>query len=51
MGFHKNDIIEVDSLGLSGGPLLVKDISSDISVALGRDIACNIMVEIVGKET
>ncbi len=50
LGFHKNDIIELDSRSILRGPLLVKDLTSDTSVALGRGIAQKIMVEIVDQE-
>jgi Fe2+ transport system protein FeoA len=50
LGFHKNDIIELDSRSIFGGPLLVRDLSSDTSVALGRGIAQKIMVEILDEE-
>ncbi len=49
LGFHKNHLIELDSRSIFGGPLLVRDLTSDTSVALGRGIARNIMVEIVDK--
>lgn len=49
LGFHKNDIIELDSRSIFGGPVLVRDLTSDTSVALGRGIAQKIMVEIVGE--
>ena len=50
LGFHKNHIIELDSRSILKGPLLVKDLSSDTSVALGRGIAQKIMVEIVDEK-
>jgi len=50
LGFHKNDIIELDSKTIFKGPVLVKDVSSGTSVALGRGIAQKIMVEIVGEK-
>ena len=50
LGFHKDDIIELDSKSIFKGPILVKDLSSDTSVALGRGIAQKIMVEIVGDK-
>ena len=50
LGFHKNDIIELDSKSILGGPILVRDLTSDTSVALGRGIAKKIMVEIVEQE-
>lgn len=49
LGFHKNDIIELDSRSILGGPLLIKDLTSDTSVALGRGIARKIMVEIIDE--
>ncbi len=50
LGFHKGDIIELDSRSILRGPILVRGLTSDTSVALGRGIAQNIMVEIVGDE-
>lgn len=49
LGFHRNDIIELDSRSIFRGPILVRDLTSDISIALGRGIARKIMVEIVGE--
>lgn len=46
LGFHKEDIIELDSQGIWRGPLLIRNISSDTSVALGMGIAQKIWVEI-----
>lgn len=50
LGFHKDDIIELDSRSIFRGPILVRGLTSDTSVALGRGIARNIMVEIVGDK-
>jgi len=50
LGFHKNDIIEIDSRSILRGPVLVRDLTSDTSVALGRGIAQKIMVEIIDKD-
>jgi Fe2+ transport system protein FeoA len=50
LGFHRNDIIELDSRTFFRGPILVRDLTSDTSVALGRGIAQNIMVEVVGEK-
>jgi Fe2+ transport system protein FeoA len=49
LGFHKDDIIELDSKSILGGPVLVRNLSSETSVALGRGIAQKIMVEVVDK--
>jgi len=49
LGFHKNDIIELDSRSIFRGPVLVRDLTSDTSVALGRGIAQKIMVEIIDE--
>jgi Fe2+ transport system protein FeoA len=48
LGFHKNDIIELDSKSILKGPVLIRDVSSGTAVALGRGIAQKIMVEIIG---
>jgi len=50
LGFHKNDIIELDSKSIFGGPLLIKDLTTDVSAALGRGIAKKIMVEIIDEK-
>ncbi len=49
LGFHKNDIIELDSKSIFGGPLLIKDLNTEVSAALGRGIARKIMVEIIDE--
>jgi Fe2+ transport system protein FeoA len=49
LGFHKNHMIELDSRSILRGPVLVKNLTSDTSVALGRGIAQKIMVEVVGE--
>ncbi len=49
LGFHKDDIIELDSKSILGGPVLVRNLTSETSVALGRGIAQKIMVEVVDK--
>lgn len=50
LGFHKDDLLEVNSQALFRGPLLVKNLTSDASVALGRGVAQKIMVEIFSDE-
>lgn len=50
LGFHKDDIIELDSRSIFRGPILIRGLTSDTAVALGRGIAHNIMVEIVGDK-
>jgi Fe2+ transport system protein FeoA len=47
LGFHKDDLIEVDSQGILRGPLLVKNLTADTSVALGRGIAQKILVHAI----
>ena len=49
LGLHRNHIIELDSRSIFRGPVLIKDVTSDTSIALGRGIAQKIMVEIVGE--
>ena len=50
LGFHKNDLVEVNSQGILRGPLLVRNLSTDTSVALGRGIVSRIMVDVVPDE-
>jgi len=50
LGFHKDDIIVLDSRSILRGPVLIRGLTSDTSVALGRGIARNILVEIVGDK-
>jgi len=47
LGIHKDNIIELDSFSLFRGPVLIKNITSGTSVAIGRGIASKIMVDIV----
>lgn len=48
LGFHINDVIELDSKSIFRGPVLIRNINSDSAVAVGRGIAQKIMVEIIG---
>jgi Fe2+ transport system protein FeoA len=50
LGFHKNDLIELDSQSLFRGPILVRNLTLDTSVALGRGVAQKIVVEIVDEK-
>lgn len=50
LGFHKDDLIEVNSQGILRGPLLIHNLTADTSVALGHGIAYKIMVDIIPDE-
>ncbi|MEW5900521.1 MAG: FeoA family protein [Acidobacteriota bacterium] len=50
LGFHKEDLVEVNSQGILRGPLLVRNLTCDTSVALGRGVAQKILVETVSYE-
>jgi len=50
LGFHKNDLIELDSQTIFRGPILVRNLTLDTSVALGRGVARKIIVEIVDEK-
>lgn len=50
LGFHAGDLIEVNSQGIFHGPLLINNLTSDTSVALGRGIAQKILVEVLPNE-
>jgi len=49
LGFHKGDLIELDSQSIFRGPVLVRNLTTDTSVALGRGVALKIMVEVVDE--
>jgi ferrous iron transport protein A len=50
LGFHTGDIVEVNAHGILRGPLLVNNVTTDTSVALGRGIAQKILVEMLPDE-
>lgn len=50
LGFHKNDLIELESKSIMRGPVLVRNRSNGTSLAIGRGIAQKIWVEIVGQK-
>jgi Fe2+ transport system protein FeoA len=50
LGLHKNDLVELDSKSILGGPIVIRNLTTDASVAVGRGIARSIMVEIVDQE-
>ena len=45
MGFHKDDIVQLDGQAILRGPVLVRNCSSDTTVALGRGVAHKVLVE------
>lgn len=45
LGFHKNDVVELDGKALFRGPLLVRNCTSDTTIALGRGVAQKVLVE------
>jgi Fe2+ transport system protein FeoA len=45
LGFHKDDIVELDGKALFRGPLLVRNCTSDTTIALGRGVAQKVLVE------
>ncbi len=50
LGFHKDVLIEVNSQGILRGPLLIKNLTADSSVAVGRGIAHRIWVDVAPNE-
>ena len=50
LGLHRGDLIEVDSKSILRGPIVIRNLSSDTSMAVGRGIAHNIMVEVVESD-
>ncbi len=47
LGFHNDDLIELNSQSIFQGPVLVRNLTSGTTVALGKGIAQKIMVDVV----
>jgi Fe2+ transport system protein FeoA len=45
LGFHRDDLVRLDSRALFKGPILVWNLRSGTQVALGRGVAQKIIVE------
>jgi Fe2+ transport system protein FeoA len=45
LGFHRDDLVQLDSRALFRGPILVWNLTSSTKVALGRGVAQKIIVE------
>ncbi|MBN2207479.1 MAG: ferrous iron transport protein A [Candidatus Aminicenantes bacterium] len=45
LGFHQGDRIMIVSSGILQGPILVRNLAADVTVALGRGVAFKILVE------
>jgi len=45
LGFHRGDLLVLDGEAPMRGPLLVRNLTTDTRVALGRGIAGKIIVE------
>ncbi|MEW6455913.1 MAG: FeoA domain-containing protein [Acidobacteriota bacterium] len=50
LGIHEGDLIKKDQSGIFGGPVLLRNITSNIKVAIGRGIASKIIVEISDEQ-
>ena len=49
LGFHKDDLIELNSQAILRGPVIVRNLTSDARVALGRGVAQKILVAIADE--
>jgi Fe2+ transport system protein FeoA len=47
IGFHKGDVVELDSAAILKGPILIRSSVSGMRIALGRGIARKITVEVL----
>lgn len=47
LGFHKGDLVELHGRAILRGPLLVRNCTSDTTIALGRGVAQKVLVELV----
>jgi Fe2+ transport system protein FeoA len=45
LGFHKGDLVQLDGKAIFRGPLLIRNCTSDTTVALGRGVAQKVIVE------
>ena len=50
LGFHVGACVEVSTRGILKGPLLVRNLKSETSLALGRGVARKIQVEVSPDE-
>ncbi|HEK86374.1 MAG: FeoA family protein [Candidatus Saccharicenans sp.] len=48
LGFHRGDRVTLDREAIMQGPVLVRNLTADTKVALGRGIAQKILVEPIG---
>jgi Fe2+ transport system protein FeoA len=49
LGFHKDDLVELNSQAILRGPVIVRNLTSDARVALGRGVAQKILVTIADE--
>ncbi len=49
LGLHVGDVVEIQSQWIFRGPILVRNLASDTSLALGRGIAQKIVVELLDE--
>jgi len=50
LGFHRGDLISLNGEAIMRGPVLVRNLTTDTKVALGRGIAQKILVEPVKRD-
>jgi len=51
IGFHKGDLVVLDSLAILKGPILVRSSASGTRIALGRGVARKITVEVLDGQS
>ncbi len=49
LGFHEGDRIEAAGRGILGGPVLLRNLASGVTAAIGRGVAAKILVEPVDE--
>ncbi|MCX6561490.1 MAG: FeoA family protein [Candidatus Aminicenantes bacterium] len=49
LGFHEGDRIEAAGRGIMGGPVLLRNLDSGVTAAVGRGIAAKIRVEAIDE--
>ena len=51
LGFHQGDVVELYGQAILRGPLLVRNCTSDTTVALGRGVAQKVLVTLVHERS
>jgi len=51
LGIHPGDLIVFSTRGILGGPVVIRQVGSGVTIAVGRGVARKILVEVSGEPT